>query len=83
MTSDNPKSTSREEDARRAKDAPTRMSTTHGGELVEAVSPEELESFNDANCKHPKLVRDETETDFNAFTCANPSCNEVFMYDKN
>lgn len=58
------------------------MGTTHGGELVEAVAPEELESVNDAECKHEKLVRDETETDFNAFVCANPNCGVVVLFDK-
>lgn len=73
------KSNSKEDD----KDQPSRVDKTHGGELVEAIAPGELESFNDADCKHEKLIRDETEKDFNAFLCANPLCNEVFMYDKN
>ena len=58
------------------------MDKTHGGELVEAVSLEELESMNDADCKHEDLIRDETETEFNAFTCTNPKCNEAVLFKK-
>lgn len=76
------KSNSKQEDERRAKEAPTRMGKTHGGELVEAIAPDELESFNDADCKHESLVRDPSETEFNAFVCANPQCNEVLVYSK-
>lgn len=76
------KSNSRQEDDRRAENSRTRMDKTHGGELVEAVSLEELESFNDADCKHENLIRDETETDFNAFICANNKCNEVVIFSK-
>ena len=72
----------RQEDEERLKAAPDRVTKTHGGKLVEAVAPEELQSFNDADCKHEKLVKDESETDFNAFICANPSCNEVFIHGK-
>lgn len=65
------------------KDEPTsRIDTEHGGNLVEAVAKEQLTSFNDADCKHVKLIRDETETDFNAFACANPKCNEVVLFSK-
>jgi hypothetical protein len=49
---------------------------------MEAIAPEELVSVHDSNCKHLKLVRDPSETDFNAFVCANPACSEVFLYDK-
>lgn len=73
-----PKSKSKEED----KDISSRVDKTHGGEIVESVAPQDLESFNDADCKHKKLIRDETETDFNAFMCANTLCNEVMLYDK-
>lgn len=76
------KSKSKEEDARREKTEQTRMGKTHGGEVVEAISPDELESFNDADCKHEKLIRDKSETDFIAFMCANPDCNEIVLYDK-
>lgn len=60
----------------------SRVDETHGGELLEAVAPEDLESFNDANCKHVTLVRDASETEFNAFMCANPDCNIIVLYDK-
>lgn len=60
----------------------SRVDKTHGGTIVESVAPGDLDSFNDADCKHEKLVRDESETDFNAFMCANPNCNEVMLYDK-
>lgn len=76
------KSKSKEEDAKREKTEPTRMGKVHGGKVVETISPDQLESFNDANCKHELLVRDETETDFNAFACANPACNEIVLYDR-
>lgn len=76
------RSKSKAEDDRKLEGAPDRVTKTHGGRLVEAVAPEDLESFNDATCKHEKLVRDESETDFNAFLCANPQCSEVFLYDK-
>ncbi len=76
------KSDSVQEDERREAATPSRMSKTHGGTTVESISPEDLESMNDADCKHEKLVRDETETEFNAFICANPKCNEVVLFNK-
>ena len=76
------RSNSKQEDERREKAEPTRISWIHGGVVVESVAPEELESFNDANCKHELLVRDESETEFNAFICANEACNEVVVYNK-
>ena len=76
------KSNSRQEDDRRAEGAPDRVTKVHGGQVVESVAPEELESFNDADCKHEKLIRDESETEFIAFTCANERCNEVVLYSK-
>lgn len=76
------KSTSPQEDSRRSEVTPDKVSKTHGGTLVEAVSVEDLESFNDADCKHERLLRDESETEFIAFTCANPKCNEVVLFDK-
>jgi len=76
------RSKSKQEDERREKEAPSRVTKIHGGKTVESVSPEDLESFNDANCKHKLLVRDASETEFNAFVCANPDCNEVVVYDK-
>lgn len=60
----------------------SRVDETHGGELLEAISPEDLESFNDPDCKHERLVRDASETEFNAFMCSNPKCNIVVLYDK-
>lgn len=74
------KSKSKAEDERREPES--RVNKVHGGKLVEAVAPEDLESMNDADCKHEKLIRDASETDFNAFMCANPNCNEVMLYDK-
>lgn len=76
------RSKSKSEDTERLKGAQDRVSKEHGGVLVEAVAPEDLESFNDANCKHENLVRDPTETEWNAFTCANEKCNEVVLFDK-
>lgn len=76
------RSKSKYEDDRRREERPDRVTKEHGGELVEAIAPEELESFNDANCKHVKLIRDRSETDFIAFACANPKCNEVVLYSK-
>lgn len=76
------KSKSRAEDEQRAKTSKGRVESTHGGELVEAITPEELVSVHDSNCKHEKLIKDETEIDFNAFICANQNCGEVFLYDK-
>lgn len=76
------KSDSVQEDERREQATPSRMSKAHGGQTVESIAPEDLESFNDAECKHERLVRDETETQWNAFVCANPKCNEVVLFDK-
>ena len=76
------RSSNKEEDQRREETQPNRVSKTHGGELVEAIAPEELESFNDADCQHERLVRDSSETEYNAFVCANPKCNEVVLFDK-
>lgn len=76
------KSTSREEDDRRFKGTRGRVDTSHGGEIVEAVSPEELHSFNDADCKHEKVIPDPTEVDFDAYLCANEKCSVVLLYDK-
>lgn len=76
------RSDSHAEDERREAATPSRMSKVHGGIPVESVAPEDLESFNDAECKHEKLIRDPTETEYNAFICANPKCNEVVLFDK-
>lgn len=61
---------------------PSRVDKSHGGQIVEAVAPEDLESFNDAECKHEKVVRDPSEKDFVAFMCASPACNVVVLYNK-
>lgn len=76
------KSNSKQEDERRDKEAPNRVSKIHGGKLVEAISPEDLESFNDTECKHVTLIRDPSETEFIAFICSNPKCSEVVLYNK-
>lgn len=76
------RSNSRQEDEQRAKQAKGRVETAHGGELVEAIAPEDLVSVHDSSCKHEKLVHDPSETEFNAFICANPDCGEVMLYDK-
>lgn len=76
------RSNSREEDARRAEALKGRMDNTHGGQVVEAIAPEEVELVNDPECKHEKLVRDQSETDFNAFVCANRDCGIVVLFDK-
>lgn len=60
----------------------SRVSKSHGGELVEAISMEDLELMNDPECKHENMIRDETETMGNAFVCANPKCGIVAIYNK-
>lgn len=76
------KSQSKSEDAERLKGAQDRVSKEHGGELVEAISPEELTLMNDTECKHDKLIRDPSETEFNAFICANDKCGRVVLFNK-
>lgn len=76
------RSSSPEEDARREERNQSRVNRVHGGQIVEAISEEELELMNDPYCKHPNMVRDPTETDFNAFICDNPKCGEVAIVDK-
>lgn len=76
------KSNNKEEDERRAAATPGRVEKVHGGTVVEAIAPEELESFNDADCKHESLTRDPTETEFNAFICDNKNCHEVILFSK-
>lgn len=73
---------SKDDDARSDAEGASRVNKTHGGELVEAIAPEDLESFNDASCKHEKMVRDPSEKDFIAFMCANPDCNVVVLYNR-
>ena len=60
----------------------SRMDRSHGGKLLDAISPEELVSFNDASCKHETMTRDPSETEFNAFICDNPNCNVVALSTK-
>ena len=76
------KSTSKAEDARRAEASQGRVEKIHGGKLVESVAAEELELMNDPECKHEKLIRDPSETEFNAFICANPNCGTIVIFDK-
>lgn len=76
------KSNSKEEDARRDEAALSRMAKTHGGKVVEAISLEDLESFNDDTCKHEKLIRDPSETEYNAFICSNDDCHEIVIFDR-
>lgn len=55
----------------------SRMNKTHGGELVEAISVEDLVLMNDPNCTHDVMVRDPSETIGIAFVCKNPKCGIV------
>lgn len=65
------------------KDKPvSRIDKEHGGELVQAISKDELISMNDADCTHEKAIRLEDDGDFMVFGCANPNCNEVVLYNK-
>lgn len=75
-------SSSPEEDAIREERNQSRVNRAHGGNLVEAISEEELFPVNDANCEHENMTRDETETEFNAFKCDNPNCGVVVLYEK-
>ncbi len=64
----------------------SRVDAVHGGEVVESISQDDLTSFNDANCKHEQLIREDSDGGFdaamNTFICANPKCNEVFIVPK-
>lgn len=77
------RSKNKSEDESRDAITPNRVTKVHGGELVEAIAPEELVLVNEPECKHEQLVRDPTETDFNGFVCANPKCGVVVLFDKN
>lgn len=57
-------------------------SKKHGGDLVEAISVDELEPMNEPDCKHEMMQRDFTETDYLAFVCANEKCGLVKLFDK-
>lgn len=75
------KSSSKQEDERREPESV--VAKKHGGVVVESIAPEDLESFNDADCKHKKTVLVENpDDDFITYECANPRCNEIFLYDK-
>lgn len=60
----------------------SRVDDQHGGELVEEIRSENIVLMNDPNCTHERMLRDETETDFLAFQCANPKCGIVKLIDK-
>ena len=60
----------------------SRISKAHGGELVEAISMDDLEPMSDPECKHENMIRDETETMGNAFVCSNAKCGIVAIYNK-
>lgn len=60
----------------------SRVNKAHGGELVEAISPDDLELMNDPECKHKTMVLDPTETLGTAYVCANPKCGIVAIYNK-
>lgn len=64
----------------------SRLDKVHGGEVVESIAPEDLVSFNDADCKHKNLIREDSDGGFdesmNTFICSNPNCNEVFVLPK-
>lgn len=76
------RSSSRKEDKARSEERPDKVTRDHGGELVEAIAPEELELMNEPDCKHELLVRDASETEFNGFICSNPKCGVVVLFDK-
>jgi hypothetical protein len=76
------RSKSRAEDDDKLKGAPDKVTAKHGGKVVEAISEDELISVHDSECKHKNLVRDPSETEFNAFMCANPNCAVVVLFDK-
>lgn len=74
------RNSSKAEDERKGEEQPDRVTKEHGGQVVEAIAPEDLKSFNDADCKHERFIRDPSETEFIVFTCANPNCAEVIVY---
>lgn len=76
------RSKSRKEDNARNEERPDKVTRSHGGEVVEAIAPEEVELMNEPDCKHKTLVRDPSETEFNAFICTNPKCGVVVLFDK-
>ena len=76
------KNKTRAEDSESLKSAPDKVTAKHGGKVVETVSKEELISVNDSECKHKNLVRDHSETEWNAFMCDNPNCAIIVIFDK-
>ncbi len=64
------------------KEPQPRTDRVHGGEMVEMVTYDSLEAMNDADCKHPELIRDPDDGDWNAFHCSNNKCNEIFLFPK-
>lgn len=60
----------------------SRVSKSHGGELVEAISVDDLELMNDPDCKHETMIPDPTEDLGTAYVCANPKCGIVAIYNK-
>lgn len=57
-----------------------RVDKVHGGEVVEEIEKPEL--MNEPGCTHVNLVRDATETEFDAFVCQNPKCGIVIIFNK-
>lgn len=76
------KNKTRADDDKALEAAPDKVTAKHGGKVVETVSKDELVSFNDSECKHVTLIRDPSETEFNAFMCSNPNCAVVVIYEK-
>lgn len=60
----------------------SRVSKSHGGELVEAISTDDLEVMNDPECTHEVMLPDESEDLGSAYVCANPKCGIVAIYNK-
>lgn len=60
----------------------SRVNKIHGGELVEAISTDDLVTVSDPECKHETMVLDPTETLGTAYVCANPKCGIVAIYNK-
>jgi hypothetical protein len=77
------KSSSKADDERREADGQSAVTKKHGGVIVESIAPEDLESFNDADCKHEKIRQvANPDGDYLTYECVNPRCNEIFLYDK-
>ena len=60
----------------------SRVNKIHGGELVEAISTEDLVTVSDPDCKHETMILDPTETLGTAYVCANRKCGIVAIYNK-